>query len=171
MIQVVGLAVRAWFVGLTTAAVFVSPAEMALRGVTTEPFFDTLAQRLLGFVVMIPVSFLMSMTFGVVLSAPLFLLGTLAALLCPRLVVRYPWAMTALATVCTVVIVAGLSAVTRDNEWAQTHGFVEKFVHLALSRDTLLFAIPVAVGSYYFCTRLAKAGQRIADPATTGAQV
>lgn len=156
MMQVIGLAVQAWFVGLTVAAVQFLPAATAFDGLTTDPFLENLAKRVLAFVAMIAPSLLMTMTIGVVVSFPFFLIGTLVALLGTRLIMKYPMTMAALAPVCTVVIIAGASAATRDNQWARAHDFLERFLQIAVQGDNLLFALPVAAGSYYFCSRLAR---------------
>ncbi len=157
---VLNLALRAWLIGLLTAGVLVLPGMTALEGLITEPFLATFPKRVLGFVVMIPLGVLMAMTFGLMLSAPLFLVGTLIAVVFRRQVASYPMAMTILAPICTVVIVASIDAATRDNEWARTHGFLAKFARIAMNGDMMLFAIPVAVAACYFCTRMKRESQR-----------
>jgi hypothetical protein len=151
----IGLAFQAWLVGLATAGLVVLPGAVAFQGLFSEPFLETILQRLAGFVVLILPSLLMTFTIGALLSAPLFLLGLLVALAGRSLIIRHPWTMATLAPLLTMVIVAGISAWTRDNAWASAHSFAERFLWLIADRDTLIFALPVAAGSFWFCTQLA----------------
>jgi hypothetical protein len=97
---------------------------------------------------------LMVFTFGVALRLPLFAIVLMTALAFKLQIERYPILFTLLAPLTTAVLIAGLDAATRDNPWAQSRGFREKFGHILLTGETLIYALPVPAAAVYFCRRL-----------------
>jgi hypothetical protein len=152
----VGLAFQAWLIGLATAALVVLPGATALEGLFSDPFLETLPARVLGFFLLMLPGVLTTFTVGILLSAPFFLIGLIVALTCRGAILRHPVAMAAAAPVVTMIICAGLTAWARDTTWAEAHSFAERFLWLLIHRDTLIFALPVAAGSFWFCLRLAR---------------
>jgi hypothetical protein len=152
----VGLAFQAWLVGLATAALVVLPGATALDGLLSDPFLETLPVRVLAFFVLMLPGVLMTFTVGILMSAPFFLIGLIVALTCRGAILRHPLAMAAAAPVLTMIIVAVVSAWTMDNDWALARPFGARFLGQLLRGDTLIFALPVAAGSFWFCLRLAR---------------
>ena len=145
------LAFKAWGVGLLSAGVLFLPLSNVWgEGDATNVFIDA-AMRVPIFLASIPGSVLLAATFGLVLSAPLFLIALIFAQFFDRLASLYPKRVSGLAVAVTVIIVAGTDAITRNNNWANDHNFWEKFSHISLTWDTWLFALPVGVASYFYC--------------------
>ena len=155
MNEEVGLALQAWGIGLLTSALVVLPAMTALDGISADPFPQTLLPRAAAFFGMMLPGLLMTFTVGVVLSFPLFLLGLLTALLFRQRIARRPLVFASLAPIVTIAVVAVVTVLNRD---AEDRGFLsglQDVLAVALRDDNLIFAIPVAAGSFYYCLRLA----------------
>lgn len=155
MNQQFGLALQAWFLGLAVLAVIVLPGAVVLDGILTDPFLKTLPVRLLGYLAMLLPSFLMTLTFGVMLSAPLFGLGFLASLCCRSQIARQPLLFAGLAPAVAVAIFALVDALLRRGGGFRLPLW-EHALATALRPDSLIVALPVAVGSLYFCLHLAR---------------
>lgn len=92
-----GLAVQAWLLGLAVTALVVLPGTVVLDGILSDPFLKTLPARFLAYFAMLLPNLLMTATFGVLLSAPLFLAGLLAAYAFRQQIARHPLPFAALA--------------------------------------------------------------------------
>jgi hypothetical protein len=156
MNAVLGLALRAWFLGLAVTALVVLPGVTALDGILTDPFLKTLPVRILVYFGMLLPSLLMTAIFGVLLSAPLFLLGLLTAFAFHRQIARHPLPFAALAPLLAVAVLALFSALVRGPDDFGQVTFLDYAWREALRADSLIVALPVAVGSFHFCLRLAK---------------
>jgi hypothetical protein len=153
-IRKVKLAFKAWGIGLLSAGlVFLPLAQVWGSNDVNNPILD-IVMRVVIFVLSIPHSVLMAVTFGLLLSAPLFLIALIFALTFSQLAARNPKKTSGLAIILTVLIIAGTETISRDNRWAASHSFWEKFSHISLTWDTWIFAFPVGVASYYYCFEL-----------------
>lgn len=150
------IALKAWVVGLTSAGVVVMPFMQIWGRSDATSLLENIALRAFVFLASIPGSLFLTFTFGAVLSAPLFIVGYLVALTLKEKIVRHPFLFSGLAPLITIGLVATWTAVSRDNEWAHTHGFLEKFWMLVISWDIMVYAVPVGFASGYFCYRLRK---------------
>jgi hypothetical protein len=147
----VGLAFQAWFLGLATLAFVVFPGVVALDGLLTEPFLETLPVRLVGWGVMLVPSLVMTATVGIVLSAPLFLIALLSALTFRRQIKRHPFMFAATAPLVAVGLMIMVTLPDRET-WA---GVLDRAFAQALRVENwIVVALPVLVGSLWFCLRL-----------------
>lgn len=151
----VGLALQAWGVGLLTLAFVVLPGSAALQGLFSDPFFETLLPRVAAFFVMMVPGALMTFTFGILLSFPIFLVGLGAALILRRRIVRDPLVYAALAPPGTVGLLIGVSLLTSLGSTGLMSALREAML-VATRVDSLIVVLPVAAGSLYFCLRLSR---------------
>ncbi|TAG15920.1 MAG: hypothetical protein EAZ40_13235 [Rhodobacterales bacterium] len=154
--EVVLLALQAWGVGLLTAALVVLPGMTVLDGLFTDPFLETILPRIIAFFGMMLPGVLMTFTVGVVLSLPFFLLGLLTALTFRRQISRYPMVFATLAPLVTVLLVATVTVLMRDPGPEGLRQALQAAMAVAMGGDSWIFALPVAAGSFFFCSRLAR---------------
>ncbi|MEP2761038.1 MAG: hypothetical protein ABJP66_18435 [Hyphomicrobiales bacterium] len=145
---------KAWFIGLLFAAFIVIPLIRAMQGLEFEAIWQELEERSLGYIVMLPSSFLMAFTFGLVLSLPLFLIAIVSSFFLEKQIASHPNFFVVLASIITATIVALLYATEMRNQWDLTHDFWGRFRARFLSWDTWIFALPILPAAFYFCNRL-----------------
>jgi hypothetical protein len=163
----VGLALRAWGVGLATLALVVLPGATVLDGILTDPFLETLLPRLIAFFGMMLPGVWMTATFGVLLSAPLFLVAFLVSLAFRRSIARHPLLFALAAPLVAVGMVAVVTVALREASPAGLMPWLRDLLEVALRRDSLLIALPIAAGSFFFCLGLARL-ERSREQATVG---
>lgn len=147
MNQEIGLAFQAWGLGLATLALLVLPGMTALDGILTEPFLEMLPMRVGVFLAMMLPGGLMTALFGVILSAPLFLIAFLTALAFRLQIARHPLAFAGLAPLVTVSLVAAVTVVTRDPGPSAFLPALQDALRVALRGKRLDGCAPVAAGS------------------------
>ena len=151
-----GFALQAWLLGLAVSALVVLPGMVVLDGILTEPFVETFPARVLGYFALLLPSVLMTATFGVLLSAPLFLIGLLTALTFRRQIARHPVFFAGLAPLVAVGLGAAVTVVLHEPGYSALLPALDHALRIALRGDSLIFALPVAAGSLYFCLRLSR---------------
>lgn len=149
------LAIKSWIAGLFSAGAVFMPFERVLGKVDELSLLSDIFWRVVTFILFIPIGLMGAFTWGIVLSTPLFLIALLFSFIFERTTARYPKTMSALAMLVTATIVASATALARDNQWANSLSFWQKFYHFSLSFETwALYAFPVGVGSFYYCSQL-----------------
>lgn len=151
MNEEVGLALQAWGIGLLTSALVVLPGMTALDGISADPFPQSVLPRMAAFFHMMLPGLLMTFTFGVVLSFPIFLVGLLAALVFKERIARHPLFFASLAPLVTIGLVAVVTVLSRDAEARAFLSILQEVLAVGLRGDSLILAIPVAAGSFYYC--------------------
>jgi hypothetical protein len=151
-----GLALQAWLIGLAVAALIVVPGMVVLQDIPRDSLGETLAALVIGYLGLLLPSLLMTATFGVLLSAPLFILGFLTSLVLRRQIARHPLVFAAIASVVTLVLFAAVASLRRPTGPGAKLSAWDYGLATALRSDSLIVALPVAVGSLYFCLGLAR---------------
>lgn len=142
--------------GLAVTALAVLPGVILFDGILTDPFLETLPARFLGYFGLLFPSLLMTAIFGVLLSAPLFLVGLLVAFAFSPQIARHPLPFAAAAPLLAAAFFAMGSALLRDPDPVGQITTLDYAWRMAFRADSLVVALPVAVGSLFFCLRLAR---------------
>lgn len=144
-------ALKAWLIGLLFSGLVAIPLSTATRGISFENIGDQLIERFLVFFGIIPSGLLLTFTFGIFLSFPLLIIAMIFAIVLRNFIAKYRLLFSILAPAIAASLVAAVDAHTRDNNWANSRGFWEKFQHIFFTWDTWIFALPVFAAALYFC--------------------
>jgi hypothetical protein len=147
-------ALKAWFLGLSSAGLVFLPLMMATSGFVYGGLWQQIEARAPIYFSAIPIGLGSAFTFGIVLSFPLFVVAYLVSLAFSKQIAARPNLFLLLAPLITAGLVASLYAATRENSWSREHGYWEIFGVIVASWDTLIFALPVVPAAFYFCHRL-----------------
>lgn len=145
-----------WLLGLLSAAIVFFPfshltAMIALKAVALEP--RALLTTYVGF---LPDYLIATFTVGTIISLPFLAIAALIAFLLKNRIERFPVFFILLAPTLSACSVAAFRALQKDNIWAETHNYLERFETWLLDSETWIFAMSVTVAAIYFCLSLSR---------------